>query len=454
MKNRKPFVSGAIPWDGLRRSGKQDGHEICTGSGEDELRLSTTLAKHPDAPGGNRRALRSVLTGSGAPYLVVLFVTAVVTHFAQYIFPGIAVVSGQPLSVVLAFVGTSVALVLWLLYAPQQFWPALFQVFIGALVLAWVFAVIAAAFHRDAFNLVASLVPVSLVMVWFKRPHARDVWRAGDAFAWSIIFVAVAAQMLDWLGIRELRYDFWNRLPLIDQIIGPIGRWEGPFGNSNLAGPIGAFLVAYGMYRYGWSRWAMVITGGVIVFLSDSRTGYLGLLVALFVAALYRPRIGRVQMNGISRAIALAVAAVAFVALIVLLDPTINNRIPVWATFWNLWWSSPLVGVGGDGIANAIQGDGLLGGWATHGHNIFVDPLARSGLLGLLPLLIALLSALILTLRAAEVGRQAGLVVLACFLAIGITEDVVDWRYLGIQVFPLLLAAMLGVGATLQRKGP
>ena len=198
----------------------------------------------------------------------------------------------------------------------------------------------------------------------------------------------------------------------------------------------------------------MVITGGVIVFLSDSRTGYLGLLVALFVAALYRPRIGRVQMNGISRAIVLAVAALAFVALIVLLDPTINNRIPVWATFWNLWWSSPLVGVGGEGIATAIQGDGLLGGWATHGHNIFIDPLARSGLLGLLPLLTALLSALIVTLRAAEVGRQAGLTVLACFLAIGITEDVVDWRYLGIQAFPLLLAAMLGVGATLQRKRP
>jgi len=434
-------------------SGKHEEHQISDGSGDNELICSTTLTKHSETPTGTRRALFSVLGESGAPYLVALFVTPVVAQFAQYVFPGVAVVGAQALSVLLAFIGTSVALVLWFLYTPQQTWPLLFQIFIGALALAWVFAVVTTTFHRDAVNLAAFLVPVSLLMVWLKRPRARDVWRAGDAFAWSIISIAVAAQMLDWLGLRELRYDFWNRLPVIDQIIGPIGRWEGPFGNSNLAGPIGAFLVAYGMYRYGWRRWAMVITGGFIVFLSDSRTGYLGLLVALFVAALYRPRIGRVQMNGISRAIALAVAALTFVALIVLLDPTINNRIPVWATFWNLWWSSPLVGVGGEGIANAIQGDGLLEGWATHGHNILIDPLARAGLLGLLPLLIALLSALIVTLRAAEVSRQAGLVVLACFLASGLTEDVVDWRYLGVQAFPLLLAAMLGAGASQPRLG-
>jgi len=355
---------------------------------------------------------------------------------------------------VLAFIGTSVSLVLWFLYAPQRSWPPLFQVFIGALVLAWVFAVVTTAFHRDAFNLAAFLVPVSLFMVWLKRPHARDVWRAGDAFAWLVIAEAVAAQMLDWLSLRELRYNFWNRLPVIDQVIGPIGRWEGPFGNSNLAGPIGAFLVAYGLYRYGLSRWTMVFTGGVIVFLSDSRTGYLGLLVALVVAALYRPRIGRFQMNGTARALALVVAALAFVALIVLLDPKINNRTLVWSTFWNLWWSSPLVGVGGEGITNAIQGDGLLDGWATHGHNILIDPLARAGLLGTLPLLVGVISALALTLRAAELGKQVGLVVLACFLANGITEDVVDWRYLGLQAFPLLLAAMLGAVVAPRSKGP
>lgn len=415
---------------------------------------SATFGKHADAPEGNQRALRSFLRASGTPYLAVLFVTPVVTQFAQHIFPGVAVVGAQPLSIALAFIGSSVAVVLWLLYTPQQSWPRLFQVFIGALVLAWVFAVVTTAFHRDAFNVATFLVPVSLFMVWLKKPDVRDVWKAGDAFAWSLVAAAVAAQLLDWIGLRELRYDFWNRLPVIDQIIGPIGRWEGPFGNSNLAGPIGAFLVAYGLYRYGLSRWAMVITGGVIVFLSDSRTGYLGLLVALVVAALYRPRIGRIRMTGTSKAIALALAALAFVALIVVVDPTINNRTPVWATFWNLWWSSPLVGVGGEGITNAIQGDGLLDGWATHGHNILIDPLARVGLLGLLPLLVALISALVLTLRAAGLGMQAGLVVLACFLASGITEDVVDWRYLGLQAVPLLLATMLGAGSRPQRKGP
>ncbi|MDA9802816.1 O-antigen ligase family protein [bacterium] len=409
---------------------------------------SITLTTHSDASTGNQRPLRSVLKGSGAPYLVALFVTPVVTQFAQYVFPGVAVLGAQPLSVVLAFIGTSVALALWFLYTPQQSWPLLFQLFSGSLAFAWMFAVVTTAIHGDSLNLTAFLVPICLFMVWLKRPHSRDVWRAGDTFAWSIIAVAVAAQVLDWLGLRELRYDFWNRLPVIDQVIGPIGRWEGPFGNSNLAGPIGAFLVAYGLYRYGLSRWAMVITGGVIVFLSDSRTGYLGLLVALLVAALYRPRIGRFPITRTTRAVALVGAALAFVGLVALLDPTLNGRTSAWSTFLSLSLSSPVTGVGGEGIAIAIQGNGLLDGWASHGHNLLIDPLARTGFLGTFPILVGLISALALTLRAAKLGKQAGLVVLACFLASGITEDVVDWRYLGVQALPLLLGTMLGALST------
>ena len=149
----------------------------------------------------------------------------------------------------------------------------------------------------------------------------------------------------------------------------------------------------------------------------------------------------------------LAVAVGAFVALVVALDPTVNGRTTVWSLFWNLFSSSPFVGVGGEGITSSIQGNGLLDGWATHGHNILIDPLARFGLFGVAVLLVAVSSALVLTFRAAKAKQQSGLVLLACFLAVGVTEDVVDWRYLGIQALPLLLAAMLGVGAVPQGKG-
>ena len=404
-------------------------------------------------PAGTQRPFRASLQESGAPYLTALFVTPVIAQFTQYLFPERSVLGAQSFSTVLALLGISISLALWFLYRTRQTWPLLFQVFMGALLAVWVFAVVMANVHGDAFNLTALLAPFFLLMVWLKRPQSRDVWRAGDAFAWSLIAMAVAAQLLDWMGLRELRYDFWNRLPFIDQIIGPIGRWEGPFGSSNLAGPIGAFLVAYGLFRYGLSRWAMVLTGGVTVFISDSRTGYLGLLVALFIAILFRPSIGRYRMTRARRVVLLAVAVGAFVALVVALDPTVNGRTTVWSLFWNLFSSSPFVGVGGEGITSSIQGNGLLDGWATHGHNILIDPLARFGLFGVAALLVAVSSALVLTFRAARVGQQPGLVLLACFLAVGVTEDVVDWRYLGIQALPLLLAAMLGVGAVPQGKG-
>ena len=421
--------------------------------GESELIRSVDVERYINPSSGRQRPFREGLWESGAPYLTALFVTPVMAQFTQYLFPGRSVLGAQSFSTVLALLGSLISLALWFLYRPRQPWPLLFQVFMGGLLALWVFAVVMANVHGDAFNLTALLVPLFLLMVWLKRPQSRDVWRAGDALAWSLVAVAVTAQLLDWMGLRELRYDFWNRLPFIDQVIGPIGRWEGPFGSSNLAGPIGAFLVAYGLFRYGLSRWAMVFTGGVIVFVSDSRTGYLGVLVALFIAILFRPSIGRYRMTRARRVVLLAVAVGAFVALVVALDPTVNGRTTVWSLFWNLFSSSPFVGVGGEGITSSIQGNGLLDGWATHGHNILIDPLARFGLFGVAALLVAVSSALVLTFRAARVGQQPGLVLLACFLAVGVTEDVVDWRYLGIQALPLLLAAMLGVGAVPQGKG-
>ncbi len=422
--------------------------------GEENLLIrSVDVERYVNPSSGSQRPCRERLQESGAPYLTAVFVTPVIVQFTQYLFPGRSVLGAQSFSTVLALLGTSISLALWFLYRPRRLWPLLFQVFMGALLAVWVFALVMANIHGDAFNLTALLAPLFLLMVWLKRPQSRDVWRAGDALAWSLIAIAVAAQLLDWMGLRELRHDFWNRLPFIDQIIGPIARWEGPFGSSNLAGPIGAFLVAYGLFRCGWSRWAMVFTGGVIVFMSDSRTGYLGLLVALFAAILFRPSIGRYRMTGVRRAVLFAVAVGAFVALVVALDPTVNGRTTVWSLFWNLFSSSPFVGVGGEGITSAIQGDALLDGWATHGHNILVDPLARFGVFGVAALLVGVSSALVLTFRSARAGQQSGLVLLACFLAVGVTEDVVDWRYVGIQALPLLLAAMLGVGAMPQGKG-
>ena len=400
----------------------------------------------------HRRWAHAMLRESAAPYLGVLFVTPVAALLAQHLLPETPVAGSQSLGVVLAFAGSGIAGALWLLYAPKHSWPPLFQLFMAALLVTWVTAMFAAGVHTDLFNLTAVLAPVALIMVWIKRPRSQDVWRAGDSFAWSLIFVALAAQALDWLGVRELRYDFWNRLPLVAEVIGPIGRWEGPFGNSNLAGPIGAFLLAYGLFRIGLQRWVFVFAGSIMVFMSDSRTAYFAVCVALLVAAVFRPRIGRLLVTPRIRLLAFLCFVVAFVALIVLLDPTINNRTPVWSTFWTLWTSNPAMGVGGGGIVEAIRGDALLDGWATHGHNVLIDPLARGGLLSLVPLLVTLIAAFVLTLRRAEHGQQAALVIFACFVASGVTEDLVDWRYLGYQAIPLLLATMLSVGERYARE--
>ena len=410
--------------------------------------------------------LRHSLRASGSPYLATLFITVVLAQLAQYLWPTEVLVKGQPAAVVINFVGFGVAFALWWLYRPRDSWPRAFAWVMGAWALLWVVVVALSVLHGDLFTLTAFLVPVGLVMIWLKKPSLRDTFCAGDAFTYGLIGIAVASQALDLFGIRASDFEGWSRIPGQTQLVefayrnfgailgdysGPLARWMGPFGNVNYAGPIGAFIFVYGLLRSGRRRMLFVAAGALIVVLSDSRTSMLSCAAGVAALIAIAPRLGAFRTPVWLRIAAPAAAAVAFIVYIMVIDPTLNQRTPVWEVFFALWNSSPVTGVGATGIQAVIDG-GALDSWANHGHSILIDPLARYGLVGVAAVMLVILATGVVVTRAARVGFAAAAVLYATCLADGFSEDLVDWRYLGLQAVPLLLSGLLGAAWLTQAR--
>ena len=388
-------------------------------------------------------SLAAVLRGSAAPYLSLLVVTVVAARFAQYLWPTQAVLKGQGAGIVVTFAGFVLALITWSLFRPESSWPNEFKVVVLAWGVLWGVSLGLSILHGDLFNVTAFLVPPILLMILMKKSSVTATFTAADVLAISLIVIAVSTQALDAAGIKLLANEGWNRWPLLAEIIGPIGRWQGPFGSVNYAGPAGTFLLVYGLLRPGWRRIVFVAAGAVIVFLSDSRSAMLACAVGIVSLIALAPRLGRHRNPTwlrIAAPVSLAAACAAYIAVI---DPTFNLRTPVWEAFLDRWGSSPVVGVGGTGIQELID-VGNLPAWANHGHNLLIDPLGRYGLLGAVAVAGVVVAVAVVAVKAARRQFQAPLVLLCTFIAAGISDALVDWRYLGLFALPLMLAAMLG----------
>ena len=384
-----------------------------------------------------------LVRNTGAPYLSALLLTVVVSQFAQYLWPTTAIFKSHNPGVVIDFVGFGIAVLLWWCYRPNDSWPPEFAWLIGAWAALWAVTIGLSVFHGDLFNVTAILVLPSLAMIWLKKPSLPAIFAAGDLFAVCLIAIAVASQLLDLVDIKALHYEGWNRWPLLTEITGPIGRWEGPFGNVNYAGPIGVFLVVFGLLRRSWRRALFVVAGAVIILISDSRSAVFACAVGIAVLIAVAPRLGHLLTPTWLRIAAPTAVAVAFTGYIVAIDPTLNLRTPVWETFLSQWMASPITGVGATGIQAAIN-DGSLQSWANHGHSLVIDPLTRYGIIGLLAVAAVVVVTGIISSKAARTGFAAPVVLSATFVAGGISEDLVDWRYLGVQAVPFLLAGLIG----------
>jgi O-antigen ligase len=95
---------------------------------------------------------------------------------------------------------------------------------------------------------------------------------------------------------------------------------------------------------------------------------------------------------------------------------SLTGRDVIWAVAYSEWMRNPLFGYGPSFLDSAYRHSiGLLS--ATHGHNQYMDLLARAGLAGAVPLTLYLIAMLGLALRHAAASRG---LTLALFIALGL----------------------------------
>ena len=397
-----------------------------------------------------QRPIRQYLRTSGAPYLSVLLLSVVLSQFAQYLAPTQVIFKGQPAVVLTQYILVGLALALWLLFKPTDTWPPIFHWLLAALALMWLITITLSVAHSDLFNWTAFLAPVAIAMIWLKKPTLKATFTAGDVFAWGLVAVAAASQLLDILGIKSLDFEGWNRLsiklwdqfPFLFRIIDYLHRWEGPFGNVNYAGPIGAFLLVYGLFRRGPSRVIFVLAGALIMIASDGRASLVASAAGVLTAIILSPSIGRITLPKWTRITLAAAFGATAVFLLITRDPTLNGRTPIWSSYLAGWTNAPISGIGESGITTAI-GAGEVPFGATHGHSLFIDPLLRYGAIGTLVVILVVAIAIVIALRAGMRGFAIGASIMATSLVDGLSEDLVDWRYLSIALVPIVLAPML-----------
>lgn len=229
-----------------------------------------------------------------------------------------------------------------------------------------------------------------------------------------------------------------------------VGGWElaGPFGHGNVLGMYCA--VAFSLVPLiDRPRWRVVCATILLAtaVASASRTAVIASVIVLlwWAATAFRSTVS-IRLAGTMAAggSAAAMLVIPFLPW----DPhAFTERAAIWKASIGIWQQSPILGSGVNWFLTDAQSTGNIAAWAYvgTGHNIVMDTLVKSGLVGALVLAPVLVGA-IFAVRALRVPTQqiAFFGFLVAFFVAATTEAV--WALLpNLQLFPIsgLIFAML-----------
>ncbi len=386
-------------------------------------------------------------------YLTLFTITVVGSRLAQYLAPETPTFRGHPLSIWIAILGSGTALLAAVGTGRRRPWRGPTRTSAAILVtlaLAWVASMLLSIHHNDNFALSAFMLPVALIALVLCWPNLDELRATLIVFA-GVVLVAVAVTFIaHWTGLRPFRDDFMTRLPV--SVLGMDYRWESFFGDANNAGTAMVAVGLIGLYRgRAWGA-AMASMAGCLLVLSQSRTAIVAGVVGVTVFVILRLR----WPSGLGRGwgFALIVPASLVAILVVLADPSLNGRVPIWAEYLTLWSTQPILGVGTVGIEAEVP---RMTGFAQDAHSVVFDPLVRYGLIAGGTSVLCLAVVAFLCFRSPRVagGLPASLAAasLICFL----TYTTFSWMYMTLFLWPLLFATLLAsesVAASRRQMAP
>jgi putative inorganic carbon (hco3(-)) transporter len=212
------------------------------------------------------------------------------------------------------------------------------------------------------------------------------------------------------------------------------------------------------------SKWCMALAS-VALLLTQSRGGLLAYVAILMVSAYMlapdrKTRMRRLAVVLVVCVLAAAAAGLFFQRLGEIDDYTAVSRLAIWGGAFTVFARSPVVGTG-FGNLRPLMG-GLLGlpeGWMGDAHNLYLELLAESGVIGLIAFAFLIVSAIRAARRCMRQSRDefAWLIGIAAFAALCgvLVHGTVDYLFhttpqvaaLFLLVLGILKAQILGLEA-------
>ncbi len=388
----------------------------------------------------------------------ILAAGVVLAQYASYLGQGEPVFKGQSAAIVLFFVVFGLAFLFWLGIENRVRASGLLSGFLILMSVAWVVHLVLYRIHGDAFNYTALLYFPILAMIWLKPPELREAWTAILAFAWTVAGVLVLTRVLEMLGVIALKtqsqgvitFDEERYFLPLNDMLGIDGRWPGPFGHNADAAMMGALLIVIALSYWTRASWVFIAVGGFTLLITSGRAS-MGAAIAGIIVLIVFAREGRIAR--IPRGFRIwggIVGLVAGAAFMYSRSAGSTGRENFWPAFLKLWESSPFVGIGTSGIS--ISG-GITEQYG-HAHNLYIDELARYGLLGFLTQFGAIALGVVIAFLAAKRGVAGPLAIMTAYLVTGITEPRNGWISPSMTGMLLILVVVTAGAALLRDPEP
>lgn len=387
---------------------------------------------------------------STLPYLSAWIVGMAGAQWVQYVWPQAVLFKGQPPSILFMLTAWVVSVPLWLMTVRPQRRKRAFLVFLGTLAVAWLMHLAFAVINGDNFNHVVWIYPLMIVMLAWKPPTGDEAWRALVVVAWAITAMLVVTRGLEMAGLLDryfvipevVQFDLQNYWLPFSGSFELLGKWTGPFGASAHSAMAAGFVFVIGVVRWRWSSWVFVTVGVVVYLLSASRTMLLACLAAVFIMVLFSKWGALSRVPQWIRWLALSLAAILGAVVLFNTGPGLTGRQSIWPAFLDVWRTSPWIGAGATGIEEA----GGLAAQSDVAHNLFVDLLARQGVLGLAIAVIALGIATWLGLRSASRGEAGPVAILVAYFIFSMTDVRNEWISMNLPLAIVILATAWATG--------
>ena len=375
-------------------------------------------------------------------YLLVTLSGLVLAILANFFWPLTPVFKGQGAEILIPFVFLVVGVVFWIAYSTNLTWPKNTKIFLGLVIVYWFYARILDSIQNDAVNYTAFILPIVIGMIYLKPITTRTTFFTLDGLSFLIIAISIVAQIAVKLDLVAPRTEFPHRLPFFP-MLGFDSRWEGVFGNVNYSGPVGAFLLVYGVGRGKLRGVVIAVAGLVFLLASESRGAMVAAFIGCLIIVVFQPTWGRWKL---SLPLRLSIGSVLILVPLlasVVSDPTGNGRLTVWKDFLSVWPKEPIFGVGGDQIAIYIQ-EGDLTFFSTHGHNVLVQAIVTQGAVGVI--LISLIFTLGIVVAVPKKGNsmKISISILITMILCNVYEDLINGVQLSITYIAIVLAVLLG----------